>query len=104
MNIIQGSNSPIEIEFDQDVSGLSTLVVSLWSPLNVTRPAISWEKSDMTISGANASCPITQAQTAALPVGHMILEAKGVNGDGVTVIWNRVVINVAPRYDRNLGE
>lgn len=104
MNIVQGSNAPIEIEFDEDVSGLTSLIVSLWNPKNIIEPAISWEKTDMTISGANASCPITQAQTAALPVGHMILEAKGVNGDGVTVIWDRVVINVAPRYDRNLGE
>lgn len=104
MNIVQGSNAPIEIEFDEDVSGLTSLIVSLWNPKNIIEPAISWDMEDMTISGANASCPITQAQTAALPVGHMILEAKGVNGEGTIVIWDRVVINIAPRFDRNLGD
>ena len=100
--IIQGSNNPLVIQFDADVSTIPTMVVSLWSdmPGYAVRPVKMWENADMTIDGDTAVCPITEAETKALPTSALVLEAKGLDGDGNTVFWDQYKIDLLKRRDR----
>lgn len=100
--IIQGSNNPLVIQFDAVVDSIPVLVVTLWSDAysHVGRPLKKWEREDMTISGDTAVCPITEEETQAFPRGVIVLEAKGLDGNGNTVFWDEYPVDVKLRRDR----
>ena len=100
--IIQGSNNPLVIQFDADISGIPTLVVSLWCDMAgyFGRALKTWERDDMTISGDTAMCEITEAETRAFPTSKLILEAKGLDTDGNTVFWDAYPVDVKNRHDK----
>lgn len=99
--IIQGSDNPLVIEFDDDVSGCSGLVVSLWAGSN-TEPVKVWEKTDMEISGATVICPISESVTAGLRSISATIEAKGLDEYGNMIFWDEMKVPVKARFDRNL--
>ena len=97
--IVQGSNVPLTIVFDQAVSGME-LVVTLWGLNGRTDTMIKrWNAEDMTIAEDTVICPLTEAETAALPSGTLAVEAKGLNG-GETVFWAAAEVDVLRRRDR----
>ena len=100
--IIQGSNNPLVIKFDADISTIPRLVVTLWSdmPGYAGQPVKLWELEDMTINSDTAVCPITEAETKALPTSALVLEAKGLDGDGNTVFWDQYKIDLLRRRDK----
>ena len=100
--IIQGSNNPLVIKFDMDISTIPRLVVTLWSdmPGYSARPVKLWENADMVIDGDTAACPITEAETKALSATTLVLEAKGLDGDGNTVFWDQYRLDLLKRRDR----
>lgn len=100
--IIQGSNNPLVIKFDADISTIPRLVVTLWSdmPGHTTAPLMIWENADMTISGDTAVCPITEEQTRNLPPVTLVMEAKGLDGDGNTIFWDAYSIDIKKRRDK----
>jgi len=100
--IIQGSNNPLVIQFDADVSGIPTLVVSLWCDMAgyFNKPLKTWERSDMTINGDTAACDITEQETRNFPSAKIILEAKGLDGDGNTVFWDAYPVDIKTRHDK----
>lgn len=100
--LIQGSNNPLVIQFDADVDNIPVLVVTLWTdaPGHVGRPLKAWELADMTVSGDTAVCPITEAETKAYPAGQLVLEAKGLDGDGNTIFWDEYKLDVKNRRDK----
>ena len=100
--IIQGSNNPLVIQFDTNISDIPTLVVSLWSNLKGLdhSPLITWNKSDMDISGSTAVCPVSESQTSGFPGTDLILEAKGLDGDGNTIFWDEYKVDLKRRRDR----
>ena len=55
--IYQGSNSPLIVTFDQDVSELSALTATLWKTgMQCSSTLIKrWDKEDMDINGNVAS-------------------------------------------------
>lgn len=100
--IIQGSNNPLVIQFDADVSSVPALVVTLWCdmPGMASAPLIRWNKSDMSIVTDTAVCPITEEQTKALPAAQMVIEAKGLDSNGNTVFWDEYKLDTKRRRDR----
>lgn len=100
--IIQGSNNPLVIQFDATVEGMPTLVVTLWSDtaMHQTKMIKRWNIEDMTIDDKTAICPITEEETKALPQGKLIIEAKGLDGDGNTIFWDQYELDVKTRRDR----
>ena len=96
--IIQGSNNPLVIQFDADVSGLAKLVVTLWGQPGT--PLKKWERGDMTVSGDTAICPITEAETAKINAPKVTLEVKGLDGEDNTVFWSAVDVDITHRRDR----
>lgn len=100
--IIQGSNNPIVIKFDTDVSTIPRLIVSLWCdmPGFQNKPVKIWQNTDMTIDGDIAVCPITEAETRILPTSVLVLEAKGLDGEGNTIFWGQYKIDILHRRDK----
>ena len=96
--IIQGSNNPLVIQFDADVSGLAKLVATLWGRSGT--PLKTWTLSDMSVSGDTAICPITEDETAKLSGMSVTLEVKGLDGSDNTVFWDSVDVDLKQRRDR----
>lgn len=97
--IVQGSNIPLTVVFDQTISGME-LVVTLWGMGGRMDSLIKrWDTSDMTIAGDTAICPLSEAETAALPSGTLTVEAKGLS-NGETVFWAAAEVDVLHRRDR----
>lgn len=98
--IIQGSNNPLVIQFDADVSGIPVIIVSLWNSKNTGNPIKVWTRNEMTISGDTAICPLEESETKALQNSQLVLEAKGLDSDGNTVFWDDYPISVKRRFDK----
>lgn len=97
--IIQGSNVPITLTLDTDVSTIPTLVATLWSDSKMIK---KWEKSEMTIDSNRISLPLTQPETSAMSATKHIIDIKGLDSDGTTLFWDEAVIAVVGRRDKNI--
>lgn len=100
--IIQGSNNPLVIQFDASIADMPALVVTLWSdtaryPYKMLK---RWDRDNMTIDNDTAVCPLTEAETKAFPNGDLVIEAKGLDGDGNTIFWDQYALNVKTRRDK----
>lgn len=96
--IIQGSNEPLAIQFNEAVT-VPGLVVTLWRGDELVK---TWQKSDMVIDGDTVLCPLTAVETAAMPsVGHLV-RIKGLDGNGQTVFWEDWAIDVLYRGDKGI--
>jgi len=104
MAIIQGSNEPLVIQFDQNVSGFPQFVITLWKTKSTGTYDLmkQWNKADMTIDGDTVTLPLTEAETRALPVGWLQVEAKGLDNEGNTLFWAEMQIDVAFRRDKSI--
>lgn len=100
--IIQGSDHPLVIEFDQDVSGCTELLVTLWAGSG-SEPVARWRKSEMTVDGSTAICPLSESVTSGLKSISATVEVKGLDEDGTTIFWDEMKIPVKARRDRNIG-
>lgn len=100
--IVQGSNNPLTVQFDASVAAMPALVVTLWSdkPGLSAEPVKTWTLADMTVAVDTVTCPITEEETRALPPGYLILEAKGLDGEGATVFWDACAVDVRSRRDK----
>lgn len=96
--LIQGTNSPLVIQFDQDVSTMDKLVISLWS---LTGEMIKeWDLDELTIEGDTAICPLTEAETKTYPSTIVTIEAKGIDSDGDMVFWDQMDVKMVKRRDK----
>lgn len=102
--IIQGSNDPLIITFDSDVSELPKIVVSLW----IAKPGISkkplkiWKREDVTVDGAVVYCPLTERETAGLPDTSVKVLAKALNSTGRIKHWKEYVLDIMVREDKSI--
>lgn len=105
MSIIQGSKNPLVVTFDDDVSGLAALRITLWSDLagSPGTPLKMWTEQDVTIQGETVICPLTEAETAAMPMGTAILEIKGMDGSQAEIFWEQFKLDVALRRDKDIA-
>jgi len=97
--IIQGSNVPITLTLDADVSEIPALVATLWNDSKMVK---KWVKTDMTIDGNSINLPLTQAETAQMSASKHIISIKGLDSDGTTLFWDEAVIAVVGRRDKNI--
>lgn len=96
--LIQGTNSPLVIQFDQDVSTMAKLVITLWS---LTGEKIrEWDMAELTIDGDTAICPLTETETKEYPNTIVTIEAKGIDSDGDMVFWDQMDVKMVKRRDK----
>lgn len=99
--IVQGSNNPLVLTFDQSVDDIPSLSVTLWSAAgHGNGPIKAWATADMMINGDTVVCPLTESETANLVPAKMILEAKGLDSEGNTIFWTEYPIDLCKRRDR----
>lgn len=99
--IVQGSNNPLVLTFDQSVDTIPSLSVTLWSATaRNTRPLMAWTNADMMINDDTVVCPMTESETQNLVSGKMVLEAKGLDENGNTIFWAEYPIDLHRRRDR----
>lgn len=96
--IIQGTNAPIVIEFDQAIDQMSELVISVWAVGGAL--VKMWEKDEIGIEGAIATCPLTEEETKAFPNTVVTIEAKGIDESGEMVFWDQMDVKVLKRRDK----
>lgn len=98
--IIQGTNVPITIEFDQDITNIPVIVATIWSACCKNTDVLKvWNKSDMTVDGDKAVLPLSEQETSTFPES-IYLEVKGLDGSGQTIFWDEELISVKHRRDR----
>lgn len=98
--IIQGSNKPITLTFEEDISAIPIIVATLWAGYgNMIK---RWDKTDMTIEEDTAELPLTEAETAEMNGGSIALDVKGLDDIGNIIFWEEVPIMVLPRRDRSI--
>ena len=102
MAILQGSNNPLVIQFDADISEIPQIVISLWcdAPKYFQKPLKVWTRDDISITADTAVCPLTEEETASFPRADLVLEAKGLDDNDNTVFWSQYVIGVENRRDK----
>lgn len=106
--IVQGSNAPILLTFDnimENVTDFSAVLVSrrLGDENKIIK---QWTKDDIEIGGLDIILPLTQEETMEFPSGTHALEVKWVNEDNICFA-NVVNVNIEYRADKtklNIGE
>ena len=98
--IIQGTNIPLQITFDEDVSEINELVITLWRRNKVELKR--WTKANMEIEEDTVILPITEEESASWPEGYNTLEAKGLDEDGLTIFWDKAPIMIEGRRDKGI--
>lgn len=98
--IIQGTNIPLVITFDEDVSSCEALVITLWRRDRVKLK--QWNMSDVTIEADVVTLPISQEESAAWPEGYNMLEAKGLDENGYTIFWEEAPVMIEGRRDKDI--
>lgn len=98
--IIQGSNNPITLTFDADITDIPTIVATLWAGRGTMLKR--WDKADMAIDGKEAALPLTEEETVAMPCGFLALDVKAVDDDGNIVFWDEASVQVLPRRDSGI--
>lgn len=97
--LIQGSNAPIIIEFDEDTKNIIDLSVVLIKEENELK---KWGKADVTLEGTNCYCPLSQADTINFTTGYGVLEVKWTNKKGEVNFAEIVNIKIEKRHDKTI--
>ena len=98
MALVQGTNCPLEIEFDRDLTDMPALIISAWSPDETL--VKRWDKTDVTIEENVVLCPLTEQESQAFPLARLTIEAKGLDEYGATVFWSAMRVQVVKRRDK----
>lgn len=98
--IIQGSNSPIMLEFENDKSEITDFSAALFRGQSGGELK-QWQMDDIEISGNLIFLPLTQEETMGLPAGQLILEIKWVDEKNVCFA-KLVLMAVQKRNDKTV--
>lgn len=98
--LIQGTNIPLKIVFDQSVADIPELVVSLWKNRKLLK---QWNKEDMNVEDDTVTLPLTEDETKDFPPGPSTVEAKGLTAFGQTIFWDEYNVNIHPRRDHDIS-
>lgn len=98
--IVQGTNVPLAVTFDEDVSSIPTLVATLWLKDGSKIKEWSKENETMEIDGDTVYLPLEESETANIAPGFVSLEIKGLDDAGQTIFWEDTMVKVEGRRDR----
>lgn len=102
MKIIQGSNAPIVLEFDDSVLNVASMSIGIYSVSGTN--VKQWGKDDCQISddGKTVTCNLDQTDTASLDRGSYILSVKLMTEDGAIILYDEESIVVSMRKDKEV--
>ena len=97
--LIQGTNVPIKITFEQEVENLPKIVATLWQNGKLLK---QWDKENMTIAGAVAILPLDEDETRTQKKGKATLEVKGLSNAQDVMFWEEATVEIAARKDKDI--
>lgn len=97
IEIIQGSNDPIIIEMDEDISDIEKISVGLYSSSTRVK---QWDIDDIGIESTVMSCPLTQTETAALTGISYTLSVKMYDSNDKVLFFDEESVRIVPRKDK----
>jgi len=100
--IVQGSNNPIIVSFDEDVSSIQDWSMSLYGEDKRGAPGDllkHWGLDDVEIDENSVSAPLSQEETLAFPPCVATLEIKWLNADDLIFHSKKVRIRIDGRND-----
>lgn len=97
--LIQGTNAPIIIEFDDVITDIIDISVILAKDNKVLK---KWGKADVRLEGTNCYCPLEQEDTINLPVGSATLEVKWTNDKGEVNFAETALVKIEKRVDSTI--
>lgn len=102
LTIIQGTNEPIRIDFEQedDISDSLDFHVAIYTR-NKDQIA-HWTIDEMVMDGQSVYCPLTQDETISMPTGAGYLEMKRTDGNGRLIPYDRIPVTVEERTDKHI--
>jgi hypothetical protein len=103
--IIQGSNSPITIAFDSDVSNVIEWSVALFGEDRRGMPSIllkHWGTGDLLVNGSVVCAPLTESETMDFMPCVATLEVKWLDGEDNIFHSDTARIRVSGRKDKTV--
>lgn len=100
MVIIQGSNNPIVVNFDRDISQCPSVEVGLYLPKAHGYLTLKeWHKADISFNENEAyiELPLSQEETLSFPSGKISLEIKALDSDNSVVVFDTILGRVEER-------
>ena len=97
VEIIQGSNSPIVLEFEDNMSTASKIECSL---NNGDTELKHWSIDDVVVEENLISLPLYESETMNFESGTAYLDAKILDVDGVIIFYNSFKLKVVNKFDR----
>ena len=103
--INQGSNSPIQITFDEDMRNMSDWSIALFGNEKIGRPEKllkHWGKDDLQFNedGTVVSVPLTEDETMCFPPCVASLEIKWLPADSHVFLTDVIRIRISKRSDK----
>lgn len=98
--LIQGSNRPIELEFDEPVAAVSALSVTIFD--STGKMALKKNADGLLVDGNKIFVPVTQEQTANMPKGKAKILVKWKSADGYVDFADEALIDVVSREDKGV--
>lgn len=100
--IIQGTNKPILIDFEQDMSWLKAIEIGLYS--RDKQLLKKWDEHTVIINKNVIECPQTQQETVEYALGSCEILVKWLNLEGFTEFAEKIQDKVIPWTDKTILE
>lgn len=97
VEIIQGSNIPIVLEFENDMATASKIEASL---NNGDAELKHWSIDDVEIEDNLISLPLYESETMDFEGGTVRLEVKILDADDIIIFYNEIKLKVVSRFDK----
>lgn len=95
--IIQGSNDPIAIEVDDDLTTYERISAMLFQGKTLLK---EWTTKDVIKDGNTMYFPIRESETLAFPSGAVTLDCKAYTRSGKVVFVEVIKFNVGSRENK----
>lgn len=99
MKIIQGSNAPLVIGFNDsvvvDINKFSALLFTQKNEIELKH----WLEDDIVVKRRQIELPLTEEETLGFPTELCVLEVKFSDADGNITLWDSTKCNIIKRKD-----
>lgn len=99
MQILQGSNAPLVIEFNSstevDINKFSALLFTQKNEIELKH----WLEDDIVVKRRQIELPLTEEETLGFPTELCVLEVKFSDDDGHITLWDSIKCNIVRRKD-----
>lgn len=97
-SIIQGSNDPIGLEIEGDVSSFAEISAMIFQGRKLLK---EWKTEDVLTIDNVLYFPLKESETLQFPAGLVTLDAKAYTADGRIAFMELVKFSISPRENKH---